>query len=75
MPPCTDGVYIVSKLWACVGVSDERERMCVYACKCVCMCVKEREHAHTCMGGCAHYFVSGACVCVSLCASTDGNFA
>ena len=53
--------------------------MCGYACKCVCVCVRERErereHAHTCMGGCAHYFVSGVCVCVSLCASTDGNFA
>ena len=49
--------------------------MCVCMQVCVYVCEREREHAHTCMGGCAHYFVSGVCVCVSLCASTDGNFA
>ena len=49
--------------------------VCMQVCVCVCEREREREHAHTCMGGCAHYFVSGVCVCVSPCASTDGNFA
>ena len=64
MPPCTDGVYIVSKLWACVGVSDERERMCVYACKCVCMCVKERERACAYMHGWMCTLLCEWCVCL-----------